>query len=76
MKNLNIPVVPDEINFMSSMASFNAIDTNGIAICRVACLTSIKVVHWKRCVTGDLVQTLTVGNCLLNSILIAKNLVI
>jgi hypothetical protein len=46
-KKLSIPVMSDEFDFMSSMAGFNAVDTNGIAICCVACLTSIKVMHWK-----------------------------
>jgi hypothetical protein len=47
--------MPNELHFMSSMAGFNAIDTNGIALGRVARLASIEVMHRERRVTGDLV---------------------
>lgn len=53
--HFNIPVMPNELHFMSSMAGFNAIDTNGIALSCVACLASIEVMHWERCIAGDLV---------------------
>jgi len=50
-----IPVMPNELHFMPSMAGFNTIDTNGVALGRVARLASIEVVHRERRVAGDLV---------------------
>ena len=52
---INIPVMPNELHFMSSMAGFNTIDTNGVALGRVARLASIEVMHRERRVAGDLV---------------------
>jgi len=47
--------MPNELHFMSGMTGFNTIDTNGIALGRVARLASIEVMHRERCVAGDLV---------------------
>jgi hypothetical protein len=47
--------MPNELHFMSSMARFNAIDANCIALGCVARLASIEVVHRERRVAGDLV---------------------
>lgn len=67
--------MPYKFNIVSSMASFDAIDADRIAVGRVARLAPIKIVHGERRVTRDLVQTLPVDNRLLHSVLITKNLV-
>lgn len=45
---LDIPVMPYEFDIMSSMARFYTIYANCISISRVASLTTVKIVHWKR----------------------------
>lgn len=60
---------------MTSMTRFYAVNTYGISISRIACLTSVKVVHGKRRVTRDFVQTLPVAHRLLDGILIIKDFI-
>lgn len=67
--------MPDELDVVSSMASLDAIDTNGVAVSGVAGLTAIEVVHGKGSVTGDLVEALTIGDGLFHRILVVEDLV-
>lgn len=65
----------NELDIMTSMTRFYAVNTYGISISRIACLTSVKVVHGKRRVTRDFVQTLPVAHRLLDGILIIKDFI-
>lgn len=70
-----LPVVANEFNIVPGMAGFDTIHTYGVPIGCIACLASIKIVHWKRCIAGYLVQTLATEYCLLNLILIIENFI-
>lgn len=41
----------NELYVMTSMTSFDAVDTDGVPICRVAGLAAVEVMHGKRGVT-------------------------
>lgn len=60
---------------MSSMASLDAIDADGIPVRRVAGLAPVEVVHREGGVTGNLVQTLPVRDGLLHRVLVVEYLV-
>lgn len=38
----NLPIMPNELHIMASMASFYTIYTNSISVCGVACSTPVK----------------------------------
>jgi hypothetical protein len=40
-----LPIMSDELNFMTVMTCFDTIDTYGVSVSCVACATSIKVMH-------------------------------
>lgn len=65
----------DELYVMASMASFDAVHTDGVPVGCVTRLTSIEVVHRKRCITRYFIQTLTIRNRLLYRVLIVEDLV-
>lgn len=67
--------MPDELDVMSLMTDLDAVNANCVAICRVACVAPVEVVHRKRCVRGDLVQTLPAAYRLLHLVVIVENLV-
>lgn len=75
-QNALLPVVANELNIVSSVADFDAVDANGISLSSVASLTSEKIVHRKTCVWGNFVQTLSALNGDLNSIVVVVNFVI
>lgn len=58
------------------MAFLDAVHTDGIAVCRVAGVTSVKIVHWIAGVTGNLVQALTSAYSFFNGILIVHYFII
>lgn len=48
-----------KFNIMAGMTCFDAIHTNCISIGGVTGVTSIKIMHWKGCITRDFVEALT-----------------
>lgn len=64
------PIVSDEFHVVARVTSSYTINTYCIAIRRVARLTAVKVVHGKRRVRGDFVQTLAVSDRLLHRVLV------
>lgn len=71
---INLPIVSNKFNVVTSVTGFNTVDANRIPIGRIARLTTIKIVHWKRGVRRYLVQTLSVRYCFFHGILIIKYL--
>lgn len=67
--------MPNKLDVMTSMASLDAIDADGISISGVASLAPVEVMHGERCVTRYLVQALSIGHRLLDSILVVEYLV-
>lgn len=67
-----LPVVSYEFNVMPSVTGFYAVNAYCVSIGRVARLTAIKVVHRKRSVRGNFVQTLSISHCLFNCILVIE----
>lgn len=66
------PVMSDEFYCMTSMTHFDAIHTNSVSVCSIACLATIEIMHWERCVAGYFVQALAISYSFLNSILITE----
>lgn len=65
----------DELYVMSGMARLDTIHADRVAVRRVAGLAPVEVVHRKRRVTRNLVQTLSVRHRLLDGVLIVEDLV-
>lgn len=65
----------DEFDVVARVTSLYAVHTYCIAVCRVAGLTAIEVVHGERGVRRDLVQALAVADCLLYRVLIIEDLI-
>lgn len=68
--------MPYKLYIVPLVAFFDAVYTDGIPICCITGVTSVEVVHGVTGVAGDLVETLSSANCLLNGILVIQNLVI
>lgn len=66
--------MPYKFDIVSRMTRFDTIHADRISIGRVTSLTSIEVMHWERCITRYFVQTLSIGNRFLDSILIVEYL--
>ena len=70
------PVVPDELDLVTRVTRFYAVDTDGVPVCRVTRPTPVEVVHRETCITGDLVQALATRHSLFHHVLITENLVV
>lgn len=69
------PIVSYKLDIVARMACLDAIHANRIPIRCIARLTPIEVVHRKRRITADLVQTLATRDGLLHFVLILENLI-
>lgn len=67
-----LPIMSDEFHVVASVTGFYTINTYCIAIRRVARLAAIKVVHRKRGIRRNFIQTLAVSNSFLYCVLIIK----
>lgn len=70
------PIVPYKLYVVSLVAFFDAVNTDGVPICRITSVTPIEVVHGVTGVAGDLVETLSSAHSLLNGVLVIQDLVI
>lgn len=68
-------IMPDELDIMARMTRLDAVHANRVPIGCVARVTPVEVVHRKRRVRADLVQTLTAGDGLLHLVLVVEYLV-
>ena len=66
----------DEFHLVPCMARFDTVDTDRITVRCVACPAPVEVVHGETCIAGDLVQTLTARDSLLNHVLVTKDFVV
>lgn len=66
----------NEFHYMSSMAVFYTVHTNGIPLRCVAGLTPIEIMHGEAGVAGDFVETLACGHSLLYHVVISRYYVI
>lgn len=68
-------IMPDELDIMARMTCLDAVHADRVPIGCVARVTPVEVVHRKRRVRADLIQTLPTGDGLLHLVLIIEDLV-
>lgn len=65
-------IMPDELDIMARMTRFDTVHADSVPIGRIARMTPVEVVHRKRGVRADLIQTLSTRHGLLHFVLVVE----